>query len=174
MSAKQGNNRNNRLIRLCRYGIFAALCIIFGCIESFVPLGFIAPGIKLGLSNAIALILVSFDDTKGAYLVNTTRILLSALLFGSPFSLLFSLVGGLLSLTVTALLHKTGKFATISISIAGGAAHNLFQLITALFVTGVGAVYYLPLLIICGAVSGALVGIVCTLIIKRLKKVLQS
>jgi heptaprenyl diphosphate synthase len=40
-------------------------------------------------------------------------------LFGNYFSIAYSLAGGLLSLTVMALLKKAGGFSVIGISIAG-------------------------------------------------------
>ena len=80
------------------YGIFTALAVIFGYIESLFSLSFIAPGIKLGLANAVCLILLLNGDVKGAFFVNTARIFLSALLFSSPFALLFSFAAGTVSL----------------------------------------------------------------------------
>lgn len=150
-------------------GLMTALCIVFGYIESMVPLTAIAPGVKIGLSNAIALILITNGDIKEAFFVNISRILLSALLFGSPFSLLFSLTAGIGSLIVSALIKKSEKFSTVGISVAGAVVHNLLQLIVALFVVGRGAVYYAPILLISGAVCGTLVGIPSKIIAKRIK-----
>lgn len=170
MYSEQGNGRNKRMIRrICLYGVFAALCIVFGYLESLLPFDFIAPGIKLGISNAVALLLIGLNDTKGAFAVNITRILLSALLFGSPFTLLFSLTAGIGSLCVTAFLHHTEKFGTIGISAAGGAVHNLLQIAVAVFVTGRGVLCYLPLLLICGTFTGVLIGFLCSLINKKIK-----
>lgn len=150
-------------------GLMTALCIVFGFIESLVPLTAVAPGVKIGLSNAIALILITNGDIKGAFFVNISRILLSALLFGSPFSLLFSLTAGIGSLIVSALIKKSEKFSTVGISVTGAVVHNLLQLIVALFVVGRGAVYYAPILLISGVVCGTLVGIPSKIIAKRIK-----
>lgn len=169
MPAKQGNNRNRRITRICTMGLLTALCMIFGYIETFIPLTAIAPGVKIGLSNAVALILIMCDDIKGAFFVNITRILLSALLFGSLFSLLFSAVAGVGSLIVSSLLYKTRVFSVVGISVAGAVTHNILQLAVALFIVGQGAVYYTPILLIGGAISGVLVGIPSKIIIERLK-----
>ena len=64
--------------KIALYSILTSLALIFGYIESLFSLSFIAPGIKLGLANSVALILLCFKDFKGAVLVNITRILLSA------------------------------------------------------------------------------------------------
>ena len=170
MSAKQGNCRNKiRIQRLCLYGILCALCLVIGFIENFINLSFIAPGVKIGLSNSVALILAAKGDIKGAFCVNITRILLSTLLFGSPFSLLFSITGGIASLCVMALLSKSKSVSIIGISTAAGAVHNIFQLLVALAVLGGGMLWYLPLLIVVGAVSGAVVGIFSLFILKKVE-----
>lgn len=171
MPAQSGNNRNKLNIkRLCLYGIFTALCLVFGYIESLVPLAFIAPGIKLGLSNAVVLMLAIKGDIKGAFAVNITRILLSALLFGSAMSLIFALSGGIMSLTATCLLKKLKGIGILGLSIAGGTVHNIFQAAAAAFIIGKGVLYYLPVLLIGGALSGALISVICMPMLKAFER----
>ena len=43
--------------KIALYGILASLALIFGYIESLFSLSFIAPGVKLGLANSVALLL---------------------------------------------------------------------------------------------------------------------
>lgn len=155
--------------KVCTYGILAALCMVFGYLESLVPLDFIAPGVKLGLANTVALLLAARGDLRGALLVNITRILLSALLFSGPASLPFSLAGGLGALAVMALLSRVKSVSVTGMSIAGGAVHNLLQGTVALAVTGRAAAYYLPLLLVCGAASGALTGTLGGIIFKKMQ-----
>ncbi len=170
MSTEQGHNRNKiKMIRVCLYGVLCALCLVLGYIESLINLSFIAPGVKIGISNAVALILAAKGDIKGAFAVNITRILLSALLFGSPFSLLFSLTGGIASLTVISLLIKLKSVSVIGCSTLAGAVHNIFQLIVAALVLGSGVLWYLPLLIAAGAGTGILVGIFSSVILKKIE-----
>lgn len=169
MPAEQGDNRN-KVKRLVVLGLLTAVCLIIGYLESIVNLSFIAPGMKLGLSNSIACMLVFSKDVKGAVAVNLTRILLSALLFGSAVSLAFALAGGAVSLVAMALLHKTRAFSAIGASAAGGALHNASQCVVGTAFIGIGAVYYLPLLLLAGVVCGAAVGFLATLILKRIGK----
>ena len=113
MSAKQGNSRNK--IRLvCLYGIFAAVCLCLSYLESLVPLTFIAPGVKIGLANTVCLCLAVRGDIKGAFLVNSVRILLSNFLFGSVISLVFSLSAGIVSLGAVCILRKFKAFSLIN------------------------------------------------------------
>lgn len=151
------------------YGLLACLCLIFGYLESLVSLSFIAPGMKLGLSNGIALLLLAKRDYKGALAVNTVRILLSTLLFGTPMQLLFSLAGGWGSLLVMVLVCRVKRLGLVGISVAGGVCHNLFQLAVALPLIGAGVLYYLPVLLLGGGVSGALIGFLAAIIFKKMK-----
>ncbi|MBQ8266905.1 MAG: Gx transporter family protein [Clostridia bacterium] len=151
--------------------MFVAVCLIIGYLESLLSISLIAvaPGVKLGLSNAIALTLICRGDIKGAWAVNITRICLSALLFGSPVSFLFSLAGGAASTAVACVLSKLKSVSAIGISIAGGTVHNIFQCVAATAFVGVGVVYYLPALLIFGALCGAFCGVLVKLVLNKVK-----
>ena len=173
MSAKQGDSRNKiNIKRLSIYALVTALCLIVGYLESLLSIGFtaIAPGVKIGLSNAIALTFICSGDIKGAFAINITRICLSALLFGSPISFLLSLSGGLASIIISYLLNKFKGVSVIGISIAGGVTHNVFQLISATLIAGFGVIFYLPALIMFGAICGAFCGVLAKLILSYAKK----
>ena len=150
------------------YALLAVLSLALSYLESFIPLDFIVPGVKLGLANTISLLLAYNGKTKGAFAVNITRIVLASLLFGTPMSAYFSLVGGVLSLIAVALLCKTDKVSAFGASIVGGTLHNIGQLLAAATVfKTLNVAYYLPFLILCGAVCGALTGYVCLLLMKN-------
>lgn len=170
MSAKQNSSTNKLNIkRITLYALLVAVCLIIGYLESLLSISLIAiaPGVKIGLSNAIALILICSGDTKGAWAVNITRICLSALLFGSPVSFLLSLSGGVASTLIATVLSKSRNVSVIGVSTAGGAAHNVFQLLAAALITGVGVIYYVPILIIGGALCGAFCGALSKLILNK-------
>lgn len=169
MSAKQGNTYN-KVIKLCVYAMLVAVCLVVGYIESLLELSFIAPCIKLGLSNAVACVLVFSGDIKGAVAVNVSRILLSALLFGSPVSLVFAFCGGALSLTLMVLLKGSKRLSVVGISAIGGIAHNTAQCIAGVFLVGVGVIYYLPVLLIAGVLCGAAVGVLSKLVLRRIRQ----
>ncbi|MCQ2448924.1 MAG: Gx transporter family protein [Clostridia bacterium] len=154
--------------RICTLSLLCALCMALSYLESLLPFAFIAPGVRLGLANAAALLLLQAGDVKGAFAVNIARILLSALLFGTVMSLSFSLAGGIASLIVMSLLRNAKSISPIGFSVAGGAVHNLFQLGVACCWIGQGVLFYLPILLLCGAVSGALIGFCAVLLSKRI------
>ncbi len=151
------------------YGILAAVCLCLSYVESLVPLSFIAVGVKLGLANSVALLLILKNDVKGAFAVNIIRILLSVLLFSSPLSLLFSLTAGIMSTTVMYLFSKLKAFGIIGFSIMGALTHNLVQTAVALIIFGKGVLFYLPILILSAVISGSLIGFLVKILNKKIK-----
>lgn len=172
MFAKQNYSRNRINIKqISLYSLLVAVCLIVGYLENILSISLIAfaPGIKIGLANAVTLTLVCMGDKKGAWAVNITRICLSALLFGSPISFAFSLSGGVASTLLACILIRFKSVSPIGISIAGGVIHNIFQCLAATVFLRVGIVYYLPVLILFGAVCGAFCGILLSLVLKKIK-----
>lgn len=170
MFAKQGDNRN-KIVSLTIYGFFVCICLIFGYVESFVPTAIIAPGVKIGISNSVALFLLIRGDTRGALAVNIVRIVLSALLFGSLFSLIFSFFAGIISTFVSAIMLKCKLFSPIGVSIIGAVTHNVIQICVAFFVVGKGVFFYLPILVVSGIISGFGIGILGVIFDKKFKDI---
>lgn len=158
--------------RAAYFGVFTALALIFSYVESLIPIHFGVPGIKLGLANLLIVIFLYKRNAKEALLLSVIRIVLSGFLFANLFSILYSLAGGILSLAVMTYLKKRGTFSVVGISIAGGVAHNLGQLVVAMLVVETYRVgYYFPVLLIAGVLTGMLIGIVAAEILKRLKNI---
>lgn len=168
MSSKQSYS-GNRIKTLAVYSLLCAFCIVCGYIEFLIPTAAIAPGVKLGISNSVALVLLIKGDIKGAFAVNITRILLSALLFGSPFSLLFSFCAGVISTVVCAVLIKMPKLSPIGVSAAGAVCHNTVQIAIASFIFGKGVWFYLPVLILSGVICGTAIGLLGVVLTEKIK-----
>lgn len=149
-------------------GLFVTLALIASYVESLVPFYFGAPGIKLGLANLITVVLLYRASVKDAALVSVLRILLSGFLFGNVFSIVYSYAGAILSLLVMCLLKKIKGFSILGISIAGGVFHNLGQIMAAVFLMENGSIlYYFPILMVAGIVTGMLIGIGSREVLKR-------
>ena len=155
--------------KVALYGVLSAVCLVFSYVETLLPLTFIAPGIKIGLANGIALLLILKNDIKGAFLVNIIRIILLNLLFVSPFALIFSLSAGIISTLVMWLVSKTKIFGAVSFSILGALTHNLVQTVVALILLGTGVIYYLPFLIFSAIISGGFIGFLAKILDKKIK-----
>lgn len=157
--------------KVAYFGVFTAFALIMGYIESMIPFYFGIPGVKLGLTNIVIVIALYVMGVKEAFLLNAARIVLVGFLFGSLYSIIYSLAGGMLSLLVMVLLKKTGRFSVGGVSIAGGISHNIGQILVAVFVVEtVSIAYYLPVLLIAGTITGFLIGIISSEILKRLPK----
>ena len=159
--------------RVAYFGVFTALALIFSYIETLVPISFGIPGVKLGLANLIIVIALYKIPLREVYVLSIVRVLLSGVLFGNYFSIAYSLAGGLLSLTVMALLKKPGGFSVIGISIAGGVCHNIGQLVVAMIVVETFAMsYYMPVLLVAGLITGFLIGVVADQVLRRISDIM--
>ncbi|MBP5750332.1 MAG: Gx transporter family protein [Firmicutes bacterium] len=157
--------------RIAACGVLTALALIFSYIEFLVPLPIAIPGIKLGLANIVCLVCLYALGERYAFLINVTRIALAALLFGSVFSALYALAGGIVSFAVMALLKRTKAFSACGVSMAGGVFHNLAQLTVAGFLVESAQVfYYFPVLLLSGMATGIGIGILATLILRSIAK----
>ena len=157
--------------RIAACGVLTALALIFSYIEFLVPLPIAIPGIKLGLANIVCLVCLYALRAKHAFLINVTRIALAALLFGSVFSALYALAGGVVSFAVMALLKRTKRFSVCGVSMAGGVFHNLAQLAVAgLLVESAQVFYYFPVLLLSGMATGIGIGILATLILRSIAR----
>ena len=155
----------SRVIALC--GVMTALAIVFGYIEHLIPMPFGIYGLKLGLANLVVVVMLYSLKAYYAFSINLTRIILCAMLFGSFTSFWYSLIGGILSFTVMVLIKKINKFSTIGVSVCGAIAHNLGQIAVAVIITEEFKIaLYFPVLMISGAITGTLIGIISTAVLK--------
>ena len=152
--------------KIAYYANLLALALVFSWLETLLPINFGIPGIKLGLTNIVAVFLLYRNGWKPALLLNVARILLVSLLFGHVMSLVYALAGGLLSLAVMALFKRLPFFSVTGVSLAGGVVHNIGQWCAALLVMPFSALlYYLPFLLLAGAAAGFFVGFLARLLI---------
>lgn len=150
-------------------GVFVALALICSYVESLIPISFGIPGIKLGLTNIVVVLTLFCVGMPEALIISVIRILLAGFMFGNMYSILYSLAGGLLSFGIMVLLKKINKFKIISVSVAGGIFHNIGQLIVAaLVVENEKILFYIPVLLIAGYVTGLIIGILSQEIVIRI------
>lgn len=149
--------------------LLAALALIFSYIETLIPMNFGIPGIKLGIANLVVIIALYYLGPRYAFVINLIRVLVAGLLFTGLFGCLFSLAGAILSFVTMLLAKKTGLFSVTGVSICGGVFHNLGQILVAAFLIDSLKIFaYFPVLIISGVISGAIIGIIAHLILRRL------
>lgn len=165
--------RSGKYIRqITTMGMLVALAMVLGFVEMLIPINLGIPGMKLGLANIVVVIALFLFDIKTAVVVSILRIILIAMTFGNMSMMFYSIAGASLSLLSMIAISKIKSFSLISVSIVGGIMHNVGQIICAAFVVRTNGVFtYLPVLMIAGLVSGALIGIVAGLISVRLTNV---
>lgn len=152
-------------------GMFTALGLVLGWLESLVPIYPMIPGMKIGLANLVTLLILYRFGWKEAAVVNLIRLGLSCVLFGNFSMLLYSLAGAVLSLLVMTLLKKTGGFSLLGVSVAGGVMHNIGQLIMAVILMENAVIlYWFPVLLLSGVAAGVLTGIAGAFLHKHLPK----
>lgn len=147
-------------------GFLLAISMILAYIESILPFTIGIPGVKLGLPNLVVVLLLYSYGKREALSVNLLRILLTGFLFGNLYSIFYALAGALFSFCVMVIVRKTRGFSIVGVSISGGVSHNIGQILVAMFVVETYApAFYLPFLLIAGAVTGFLIGIVSSRVI---------
>ena len=154
--------------KVAYFGLFTALALIFSYVETLIPFNFGIPGIKLGLANLLIVIILYSSGWKEALLLSVVRIVLAGFFFGNLFSILYSLAGAALSMTVMTLMLKKTSFSLIGVSVAGGVSHNIGQLIIAMLIVQNASVFvYAPALLVAGVAAGVVIGGLTNEILKR-------
>ena len=162
---------HNKTKKLTDSGALIALAFIIGYFESLLPVFIPIPGIKIGLANLVVVVALYHFGVGMAFRISFVRILLTGFTFGSVSSMLYGMAGGMLSLLLMVILKKTNCFSVIGISMAGGVFHNVGQLLMALLVLETPALmYYFPVLLCSGMITGVFVGIVAHFMEIPLKK----
>lgn len=158
-----------------RYGLLMALALILSYVEAQIPAFFTVPGMKLGLTNVVVLFALYGMGEGSALVINLLRIVLVSVLFGNGMSMAYSVAGGLLSGLVMILLKKTGQFSIPAVSVAGGVAHNVGQILAAMFLLGTRSLaWYLLVLWFTGLASGLLIGLLGAEVIRRMEPILKN
>ena len=127
-----------------------ALALALSYTERFIPLQLLVPlpGVKLGLANIVTL-------------------------FGGGITgLLFSLLGGVLAMSMMTLARRVKLFSIYGVSILGAAAHNVGQILAAMvLMQSVYVAAYLPYLLVVAVFTGLFTGGACAGVLRILKNV---
>ncbi len=161
-----------RTKKLALLALLTAVALIMFVIELQIPAPIPVPGVKLGLSNIISLIVLLLFGWKEALAVLLVRIVLGSVLTGQLGALPYALLGGLLSFLAMCLLKRiVTKKQLWVLSVVGGFFHNLGQLGMAVLITKTpGLVAYLPILLLSGMIAGLFTGLAAQAVISRLRK----
>lgn len=155
-------------------GLLCAAAIILGYIESLFPVFVGVPGMKIGLPNLAVVMVLYLFSWKEALAVSVVRVLIIGFLFGNGFSIAFSMAGGVLSLFAMELARRVLKLSCAGVSMVGGVTHNAGQILVAIAVVeNVRVGYYFCVLAVTGLVTGILIGLLSSDLVRRMRKVIN-
>lgn len=156
--------------KLVQLSLLTAIALSIFIVELQIPNPFPFPGIKLGLANIVTLYVIYRYRAKEALLVLMARIILGSLFSGN-----YSLAGGICCFVVMSVLHdKIEEKYIFIVSILGACAHNIGQIIIAIFITKTLAIMmYLPWLLLSAMITGLFIGL-CTQYLLKSKAILMQ
>ena len=168
--------KNHSTKKIVRLALFLALGVVLNIIESMLPILIPIPGVKLGIANTIGLIVLYYYGSKEYTLIGFLRVLLVALLrtgIGS-ISFILSLSGWLLSTLFVLIIFKLKKVSIFGLSMSSAVMHGVGQIIMVVFIYSLPEmINYLPILIISGIISGNVLALLCSELLKKLDKVMR-
>ena len=149
-------------------GMLTAIAMVFGYVESIIPLPVGIPGIKLGLANIIILFVIYRYGIREASLVSVARIVLSGLMFTGMWSILYGISGTACAIMVMSLAKFRLKLSVITVSVLGAMAHISGQMVVAGLNVGFGPVAsYALYLLLASVIFGAIIGTISDILIRR-------
>lgn len=154
-------------------GILVCQAIVLNIFERLLPVNLGVPGAKLGLANIVTLTALYIFNFKDVFIIVVLRTLLGSFFSGSLSSFIYSFAGALFSFIIMYFILKKFKdeVSIISVSAAGGVAHNIAQLsVASMVVNNAGVFLYLPFLLLTGICTGIFVGATSKLILKYLER----
>ena len=155
--------------KVALYGVLIALAMVLSYVEMLIPLPVGIPGVKPGLANLVVFLALYMMTAREALLISMVRILLVSITFGNGSAFLYSMAGGILSFLVMWIFQKKDFLLPSGVSIAGGIAHNVGQLLIAAVILENGAVFtYFPVLLAAGCITGGIIGFLGEQIRKRI------
>ena len=166
-------NRSRKVKRLALMGLLFALAMALSFLESLLPaLPMLPPGIRLGLSNIVTMYALFVLGPVSGYTIAVLKALFVLLTRGAVAAAM-SAAGGVFSVTVMLLLSLLPgiKEQYLLLSVFGGAAHNIGQLVMARFIINNQYVwYYFPVLLAAGLLMGALTGMALRVVLPYLNR----
>lgn len=167
--------KKNFTFKACLSALFATMALLSFMLESLVP-PIIIPGARLGVSNVFVLLSTITLGAPFGVAVLVIKCVLGSIFAGNPSTIFYSLPAGAIALTFEILLLLFAKrISVVSISVAGGVINNVAQNTVFCLVTKTYEYFlYLPYLALIGALSGAIIGFIVYLLVKKLPTKLFS
>lgn len=163
-----------------RYLLFTSAYTLFALalsyVEALLPVSALVPvpGFKLGMANIVIAYLL-YEDRKQAFAVSLLKAALTALLFGSPTTFIYSFAGAMLSYLAMSgvLVCLKDKISGVGLCAVGGVFHNAGQLLVTSIMLGYNtAIAYATPMLFSGIICGIALGTVLNFISERIRTTL--
>ena len=169
--------KENKTYRVAFMGISGALALVLGFLEHMLipDIPFLPVGAKPGLSNIVTMYVIESAGLAGGIYITVIKGAFALVTRGVTAALM-SLVGGLMSCLITALLiKKKDSFSFIGIGIAGALMHNLGQLTVACLISGTPSLFgYGKYLMIFALITGAVTGSMLLLVMPGIDRISKT
>ena len=159
--------------KLTRMALLTAIALTIFMIEAQIPALVPIPGVKLGLANIVTVFAVFTMGSKEGAMILAARIFLGAVFAGNFSTIFYSAAGGACAILVTIGLKQILTKNQLWVAGALGAvAHSMGQMAVAVAMTGTpGLLVYLPVMILCGIITGLFTGLCAQFLVKRGKEI---
>jgi heptaprenyl diphosphate synthase len=158
--------------RAARGAALVSAALLLSYIESFIPLGLLLPlpGFRLGLANILVMFVFFCLSSTEAAVISAVRVIVMALLFGSPVSFFFSATGAAFSLVGMYVVNYAlkNKLSFWGVSVISASLHNIGQLMAAAVLFSGAVISYLPALLFASAAFGSVSGVLLNILTPRL------
>lgn len=160
--------------KIAYLGLLIALAFVFSYVEFLIPVNLGVPGAKLGLANLVIVVALYTLSERDTFLLSMIRIVLVGITFAGMASTLYSFAGGIVSYVVMVIARRTKFLSITGVSVLGAVFHNVGQIIMAIWVVKTASlIYYLPVLLVVGSLSGIAIGVLGARVTSRIQKIVK-
>ncbi|MBR3227389.1 MAG: Gx transporter family protein [Erysipelotrichaceae bacterium] len=161
----------NRIRKEVFISLLCAISVIVNIVEGLY-FNFLPYGLKIGLANIFALIVIRKYGAGEMIILNVLRLFLSSLLKGSLFSVSFFIAAGGMCLSSIAMILLNKKATLSFTSLVSAVFHNIGQLIVVMYVYASAEILVLgPVLILMAVPCGLLTSFIASKALERLESI---
>lgn len=151
-------------------GLLAALGVVLGVVENFIPMPI--PAVRLGLSNIPIMMMLYLSSYRSAFAVLILKSFLVPIFSGNLiFKLSLGLPSSLAAFIGMALVYRflNGRATPISVGVTGAFLHMFVQLSVAsqLYIKGLMGTSIVGVLLLIATVTGILTGLLTDRVVNR-------
>lgn len=161
-------SERTKSIAMC--AVFVAAALVLSLVEQWIPPFIPVPGVRLGIANIAVMTAMYMLGAVSGVWVLVGKCVLAGIFAGSITSAVYSIIGGLLAYLTMLGAMKLRRLSPVGVSVLGAAAHVVGQILVSMLMMGTTVtVAYLPILLIFGAVTGTVTGLVAAWLLTALR-----